>query len=193
MKKLLVGLAVLLCGTAYGGIALEFDPATAGPYQPGETVFFGVNAINNDGQTLQVYHAKLDFRDSDPEMDLSMFSFDLTSLGNDMLYASLDEQPTPELIYMAGVPVPGMILTFADEEVLPLGGLNVNMPDTPGDYTLSMVGADARIASQYQVFTPTTGSLSGGTYEFAVVPEPAMWVLGLCGMGSLFLSRIRRR
>lgn len=189
-------LVLLLPATVHAGASIELIPEQSGPYFGGETVEVGVFATSDLDHRLRVL--QLDFSASNSALLLGdRFAFDYR--GSDgvvvsmQIYYELSELHDEDgAVVAATYPLdvdlgPNFLIDLVPGVQVHLGDLDVTLPGAAGVYTLDAMNAsepDPAVGAmfEYDFDTPTTwraysGELTGGTYDFVIVPEPASCLL----------------
>ena len=191
----------VLGATVRGGMVLELVPHRPGPYEPAASVDVDVLLINHEGRTVQPRLITLDFSVTDPNLIVpSAFHFQLVPpLVSDALYARFETMPKVDIVYTSTSPASGFLIDISDGAAFTLGTINVVLPIDPGTYVLDAMNADspdsnsgARVDEGFErryTFSPIFDSLTGGTLEMTVVPEPATVVLLTLGGVGLLAGR----
>jgi len=202
---ILVSVVVTLGGVgspARAGAILELIPDNPGPYIGGESLTVDVWLHNNEDIDTRLRDIQFDFTDTDAKFLLeSTFTFDYSSLPDDRGYQwRSPELPVPRTRNSLDCFCPGLFLPFPGNGSLHIGSIGAILPDDPGMYRMDMVNADepyeglgAQIIPIYS-FVPWrsyTGEITGGVYDFEVIPEPA--TLSLLILGAVGVACRRRR
>ena len=109
------------------------------------------------------------------------FEFDYSGLvDGGATYLTTSTYPWPRNIYLGLAPAPGTMLTVPAGGAVRLGTATVQLPETLGTYTLSVMRELVEIGLGFGVdpgqvdmlWTMIDGNLTGGTLDLEVVPEP---------------------
>lgn len=186
---------------APAGAVIELIPEDPGPYFGGETVEVDVYVTSSLDHNLRLL--QFDFTGTDAALSLEE-RFDFTPHGADGIildiccpnleFTSLvdGDGAVVSFVYVGFVDLGGgFMLDLAADVPVNVGNIDVTLPADPGTYLLDAATADdpdpnrgARI--DFDFYSPTTwraytGELTGGTYEFHVIPEPSSAAIALLG------------
>ena len=176
---------------------IELVPDNPGPYFGGENVLVEVNIHNLDPVSHDLRLIQWDLTGTDPMITLNGdFIFDVSEV-----YVSFPGYPVPSSTYPLAVPIPGLILTLPADGLLRSGWIDLTLPTELGDYVLDIGTTEGAFVS-YGFASPPDGDiwcfagcpengLSGSTYTFTVIPEPAsLWLLAVAASAA---ARARRQ
>ena len=204
-----VGLALVVLATftavAQADAYVELVPTPLGPYFGGEDVHIDVWVSADTGAEELVRYFQLSFLANDPQLEVTGFAFDYSSLIAGDAYTAYPDLPLPAAAYTLLGPVPGYIWTLpADGSALCMAQFEVALPATVGEdplildvmnYTPEAGDFSANISTGFPPdstdWMAMDGTMHGGQLDFSTyVPEPGSLVLLA---GGAFLALARRR
>ncbi len=185
-------LALAICPHTLAGIQIDLVPDHEGPYLPNETVTMDF-WLSTQNPLYYIETVRFDFRDTDESLVLSdQFEFDLNGISfhPDWWWVWAD-MPVPIMFIsvqvgcLDGPPCAHIILPST--EPVHIGTLDVELPDNPGIFRLDAMNADESnwiagggfIRHHSGQLHAYDGSLTGGIFDFWVVPEPSTLLLGI--------------
>jgi len=123
---------------------IELVPQTLGPYGPAEVVDVDVYFVNNEGRQIQLRLITLDFSRTHDALGMPQtFIFDTSTLVGDELYLRLQDMPKVDLVYVAGAPTEGFIITIDEGATYFIGTLAVVTPARSAQYPLDAINTAA--------------------------------------------------
>jgi len=204
----------ILASVAHAGALITVDPTNPGPYFGGET--FMVDVYVTADRNIQPRLLGYDFSQTDamihlsgpdgPDVDTTQeFVFDYGNvILSSALYAKFPNLPQPQTVFYGVGPIPGFIMSISAGVPFHVGVVTITLPPEPGTYLLDAANYSATDDSvgariDFDFANPQTWStamdgeveISGGQYDFVVVPEPA--TLALLGMGGIAATIPRRK
>ncbi len=208
-----IGAIVCVSSVVQAGVVVELVPDNTGPYFGGESMTVDVWLESDVSWPLLLRMIQFDFSDSDPALGLdSTFDFNFSAVpsGGGGYFSSLyPELPVPHAFQSLDCGCPGEYFHLPSDGSLRIGSIGVQLSGVPGLYRIDMLNADEpdellgaaiRTAPWLPEFPPPsfywrafTGDITGGAYDFVVIPEPATGLLVLGGLLGLQSSFRRRR
>jgi hypothetical protein len=195
-------LLVVLTPLAHAGVTVEVVPDDPGPYFGGESLGLDVWLYSEWPEDVWFRLVQLDFTDTDPALDLDpAFMFDYSSLffGDAGWVEGSDDLPVPWTENTLLVAHPAYFLALPAGGSLHIGSIGLGLPDEDGTYRLDVLNADEPdptfgatlgfFVGPVEEWRAYEGHITGGTYDFVVIPEPA----SLCFISIAALFLLRRR
>ena len=187
---------------ARAGAVLDLVPDDPGPYYGGESLTVDFWLHSNRPYDVRLRSVQFSFLDTAPALRGDpTFAFDFSSLGAGGEYAlTFPDLPIPRTGRFIDCLCPEAYLLLPGEGALHIGSLGVELPMDPGVYSLDALNHDepdallsayilAIYTDPHELWRAFTGDITGGAYDFIVVPEPAtLWFLVLGGVAV-----VRRR
>jgi hypothetical protein len=207
MKRVLTMLSPLtLASNAVGGIVVDIVPDQAEPYSGGESVKLDFWLRSEQPGNLFLRGIRFDFHDTDQALiTAEEFLFDYSAVLSpnaiqywmNWTYPSL---PVPSTWMALDCFCKSNWMLLTPDDPIHIGSLDVELPNQPAIYRLDVLNADepdwsigaliyvaAGAPSPY--WRAYTGEITGGTYDFAVIPEPSVVILISVGGAVVIVSR----
>jgi len=196
------GIVALAAGFAQAGAIIELIPDDPGPYYGGESVTVDFWLHNPECFDTRLSWVQFDFTDTHQALSLDpTFTFDFSSLESTVnAYGVYSGLPVPWIWNPLECLCPEAFLPFPGEESLHIGGIGVLLPTEAGVYEVDALNADepdilhgARIDSRYpgptEIWRAFDGHITGGAYDFVIIPEPASLWFFVFGVFALMRGR----
>ncbi len=186
------------------GVVVELVPDNPGPYFGGESVTVDFWLQSQEGADVELRTVAFDFSETDSALTLdSTFEFDLSSVTSGAVYNVFAELPRPGIAFLPDfLTPPGFLLVLPAIDPLHIGSLALELPSMPGLYQVDALNADqpdlgmggARFlltnGTDWRAFD---GEITGGVFDFVVIPEPGTLSLLVLGAAWLFSRATQSR
>ncbi|MGB2988206.1 MAG: hypothetical protein WBE26_20245 [Phycisphaerae bacterium] len=192
-----------VASVAQAGAVVELVPDDPGPYYGGESLTVDFWLHSDRPYDVRLRSVQFSFLDTDPALRLDpTFVFDFSSLAAGDEYAlTFPDLPIPRTGRFIDCLCPERYLLLPGDGSLHIGALGVELPTDQGVYRLDALNGDepdallsayilAIYTDPHELWRAFTGDITGGAYDFTVVPEPT--TLSFLILGGLALLTIRR-